>query len=176
MSTPRPFLLLPLLGLIYTPVGGVTPEGPRLGRPAAAEAIAEWNLNVFPDGTGLPPGSGTAVEGKPIYERRCAACHGAEGGGGSADELAGGNGLTSAHADKTIGTYWPYATTVFDFIRRAMPLDAPRSLSDGEVYAVTAYLLHINGIIGAGDPMNANSLPRVMMPNRDGFIRLYPKP
>jgi mono/diheme cytochrome c family protein len=165
-----PFFLsaLPLLAT-------ASPEGPRLGRPASPEEIRAADINVFPDGGGLPPGKGTALEGKPIYEARCAACHGPKGTGGSAGELAGGASLTGPHPDKTIGTYWPYATTIFDFVRRSMPLDAPRSLADEQVYAVTAYLLHINGIIGEQAEMNAKSLSEVKMPNREGFVRVWPE-
>jgi mono/diheme cytochrome c family protein len=162
------FLALPLLAT-------ASPEGPRLGRPASPEEIRAADISVFPDGTGLPAGQGTAVEGKPIYDARCAACHGPKGTGGSAGELAGGASLTGPHPDKTIGTYWPYATTIFDFVRRSMPLDAPRSLADEQVYAVTAYLLHINGIIGEQVEMNAKSLPEVKMPNREGFVRVWPE-
>ncbi|MGI2323359.1 MULTISPECIES: c-type cytochrome [Methylococcus] len=152
------------------------PEGPRLGQPLEPAAISALDITVFPDGTGLPPGQGTAVEGKAVYEARCAACHGPNGRGGSAEELAGGrNPLTSVEPDKTIGTYWPYASTVFDFIRRSMPLDAPRSLSDDETYALTAYLLHANGIIGERDPINASTLPKIRMPNAAGFVWAYPE-
>lgn len=150
------------------------PEGPRLGRPASPEEIAGQDINVFPDGTGLPSGKGTAREGEALYDAKCASCHGPKGIGGSAGELAGGGSLTGPHPDRNIGTYWPYATTVFDFIRRSMPLDAPRSLNDDQVYAVTAYLLHINGIIDDRTEMNATSLPRVEMPNRHGFVQIWP--
>lgn len=150
------------------------PEGPKLGRPVSPEEIAAQDINVFPDGTGLPPGKGTAREGKALYDAKCASCHGPKGIGGSAGELAGGGSLTGPHPDRNIGTYWPYATTVFDFIRRSMPLDAPRSLNDDQVYAVTAYLLHINGIIDNRTEMNATSLPRVEMPNRHGFVQIWP--
>lgn len=147
------------------------PDSPHLGRPASAADIAAWDLSIYPDGTGLPEGKGTAAQGKELFAQRCAACHGKEGVGGTADELAGGTSpLDSDHPDKNIGTYWPYATTLFDFIRRAMPMDTPESLSDGDVYALTAYLLNRNNIIGEGDEMNARTLPRVRMPNRDGFI------
>jgi cytochrome c len=165
-----------LLALASAPSLGV-PEGPRLGQPLEPTAIATLDITVFPDGTGLPPGQGTAVEGKAIYDARCAACHGPNGSGGSAEELAGGrNPLTHAEPDKTIGTYWPYASTVFDFIRRSMPLDAPRSLSNDETYAVTAYLLHANGIIGERDRLDAATLPKIRMPNAAGFVRAYPEP
>lgn len=151
------------------------PEGPKLGRPAPPQEIAAADINVFPDGSGLPPGKGTAAEGKPIYDAQCISCHGPKGSGGTAGELAGGTGLTGLHPDKTIGTYWPYATTIFDFVRRSMPLNAPRSLSNDQVYAVTAYLLHINGIIGEQAEVNAKTLPEVKMPNREGFVQVWPE-
>jgi len=149
---------------------------PNLGRPVSAHDIESWEIGVMPSGEGLPSGSGTAVPGEALYRQHCESCHGLEGRGASADELAGGRmSLTSEWPDKNIGTYWPYATTVFDFTRRSMPLTAPGSLSDDEVYALTAYLLYLNGIIGRDEVMNAQSLPKVMMPNRDGFIRIYPE-
>jgi cytochrome c len=132
------------------------PEGPKLGRPATHEEIRAADINVFPDGSGLPPGKGTAVEGKVLYDAQCASCHGPKGTGGSAGELAGGLSLTGPHPDKTIGTYWPYATTIFDFVRRSMPLNAPRSLSDDQQAE-----------------MYAKSLPEVKMPNRDGFVKIW---
>jgi mono/diheme cytochrome c family protein len=148
-------------------------EGPRLGKPATPEEIAAWNLTVYPDGRGLPPGHGNATEGKLVYERFCGSCHGTDGAGGSSGELAGAkHGLTDANPDKTLGTYWPTATTLFDFVRRSMPPDAPGSLSDDQIYAVCAFLLHVNGIIGQSAEMNAATLPEVKMPNRDGFIRV----
>lgn len=151
------------------------PEGPKLGRPASPEEIASQDIAVFPDGSGLPPGQGTAVEGKVLYEARCASCHGPKGMGGSAEQLAGRSPLAGPHPDQTVGNYWPYATTLFDYLRRAMPMDAPRSLSDSEVYAATAYLLYLNGIIGEQVEMNARTLPEVGMPNREGFVRLWPE-
>lgn len=168
--------LLPYLLFALPVLATAAPEGPRLGRPATPAEIAAADINVFPDGGGLPSGQGTAQEGQPIYDAQCASCHGPRGTGGSAGELAGGSPLTGPHPDKTIGTYWPYATTVFDFVRRSMPLNAPRSLSDDQVYAVTAYLLHINGIIGEQAEMNARTLPEVRMPNREGFVRVWPEP
>ena len=146
------------------------PKGPSLGVPASADEIAAIDVSIGPDGAGLPPGSGTPKQGAEVYATKCLACHGPEGASGVNDRLVGGQGtLTSATPVKTIGSYWPYATTVFDYVRRAMPYPAPHSLGDDEAYAVTAYLLHLNGIIGANDVMDATSLPKVKMPNRDGF-------
>ena len=146
-------------------------NSPHLGRPASAADIAAWQLNVFPDGTGLPAGHGTAKQGAPLFAKKCASCHGEEGIGGTAEELAGGHEpLTSEVPDKNIGTYWPYATTLFDFTRRSMPMDAPGALNADEIYAITAYLLFRNGIIKGDEEMNARTLPRVKMPNRDGFL------
>jgi mono/diheme cytochrome c family protein len=154
-----------------------TVETPNLGRPATAGEIAGWDISVAPDGAGLPPGRGTPAAGAVVYEQKCQACHGARGGGQPNDRLVGGQGtLASKTPVRTIGSYWPYATTVFDYVRRAMPYVQPQSLTDDEVYAVTAYLLHLNGIIGEADEMNAQSLPRVKMPNRDAFILMYPSP
>ncbi len=171
----RPLAVPALLGWIaLTATVAAAPEGPKLGKPLNAADIAAMDINVFPDGSGLPPGKGTALEGKVIYDAQCAACHGAKGSGGSAGELAGGSALNGPHPDQTVGNYWPYATTVFDFVRRSMPLNAPRSLSDDQVYAVTAYLLHLNGLIGETAEMSAKTLPEVRMPNREGFVRIWP--
>jgi len=152
-------------------------DRPDLGRPATEAEIAAWDIAVGPDGAELPPGSGTPEQGRVVYETSCLACHGEEGVGGLQDRLVGGLGsLDTDKPVKTIGSFWPYATTVFDYIRRAMPLMAPMSLTDDEVYAVTAYLLHLNGIIAADAVMNAETLPEVEMPNRDGFVVYYPDP
>ena len=152
-----------------------TVETPNLGRPATAAQIAGWDISVGPDGAGLPPGSGTAAKGAAVYEQKCQACHGAKGAGQPNDRLVGGHGtLTSAAPVRTIGSYWPYATTVFDYVRRSMPYIQPQSLSDDEVYGVTAYLLNLNGIIGENDEINAGTLPKVKMPNQENFIRMYP--
>ena len=171
----RPLAVAALMGcLTFIPAGNATPEGPKLGKPLNAADSAALDINVFPDGSGLPRGKGTAVEGKAIYDAQCAACHGPKGSGGSAGELAGGSALNGPHPDQTVGNYWPYATTIFDFVRRSMPLNAPRSLSDEQVYAITAYLLHINGLIGETAEINAKTLPEVRMPNRDGFVGIWP--
>ena len=153
------------------------PAAPQRGHAVSRADAQRWDRNVFPDGRGLPPGRGTAVEGAPLFRQKCARCHGPGGRGATAEELAGATQpLTSKTPDKTIGSYWPYATTIFDFTRRAMPMDAPASLSDDEVYALTAYLLFANGVIGEREVMDARSLPAVRMPNRDGFIGIDAKP
>lgn len=145
--------------------------GPNLGQKAGAEEIARKDINVFPNGQGLPKGRGNALEGKPLYQNKCSQCHGPKGIGASAEELAGRqHALTDPNPDKTIGNYWPYATTIFDFVRRSMPLHAPGSLSDSEVYAITAYLLNINDIIAEQTELNESNLAQIKMPNRDGFI------
>jgi len=150
------------------------PEGPGLGQPATQEQISSWEISVMPDGRGLPAGEGDALAGERVYVDKCQSCHGPKGEGASADQLAFAQmGLTDEWPEKTIGTYWPYATTLFDFNRRSMPMQAPGSLSNDESYAVTAYLLYLNGIIGERDRLNAQSLMQVRMPNRDGFIDIY---
>ncbi|HEY5622712.1 MAG TPA: cytochrome c, partial [Gammaproteobacteria bacterium] len=131
---------------------------------------------ILPDGTGLPPGSGSAIDGAPIYAQKCALCHGVNAEGGISLALTGGGPLTAGiDALKTIGNFWEYSTTVFDYTRRAMPWLTPRTLTDDEVYALTAYMLHVNGIIEEDEVMNAETLPRVQMPNRDGFIVRHPE-
>jgi mono/diheme cytochrome c family protein len=155
----------------------VAQETPNLGRPATPAEVAGWDISIPPDGTGLPPGSGTSGQGAVVYAQKCQACHGEKGAGQPNDRLVGGQGtLASTNPVRTIGSYWPYATTVFDYVRRAMPYTQSQSLTNDEVYAVTAYLLHLNGIIGAQDVMNAQTLPQVQMPNRANFILAYPTP
>jgi cytochrome c len=149
--------------------------GPALaydfGRPATAEEIALWDIDVRPDGKGLPPGRGTVVQGKQVFADNCAACHGDNGVGGIKDRLVGGQGtLTSDAPVKTVGSYWPYATTLFDYIHRAMPYQAPGSLSDDDTYAVAAYILSLNGILPADGTLDRENLPKIRMPNRNGFL------
>jgi cytochrome c len=138
--------------------------------------FAAWDISIAPDGVGLPAGSGTPTQGAAIYVQKCVTCHGERGAGGPGGALVGGGLLSGGDRDpaKLIGNYWPYATTIFDFTRRAMPWAQPKSLTNDEVYALTAYVLALNKIIGENDAMNAETLPRVRMPNRDGFIPLYP--
>ena len=149
-------------------------SGPKLGTPLTPAETAAWDISVFPDGRGLPPGKGTAREGRKVYDTQCAKCHGAGGQGATAEELVGGS-LKGPEPDKTIGTYWPYATTIFDVTKRSMPMQAPGSLSDDEVYAVTAYLLFANKIIAEDVEINGKTLPLIQMPNRDGFDRIDAK-
>jgi len=144
-------------------------EGPGLGQPIAEDEIPSYFRPVMPDGTGLPPGSGTAVEGQPIYEAQCGFCHGETGIEGPIMPLVG----PSPDYATPAGAYWPYAPTLFDYIQRAMPFYAPKSLSDDEAYAVTAYILFRNGLITEDATMDASSLPAVQMPNRDNFIDLW---
>lgn len=150
-------------------------ETPNLGRVATSAEVTGWDVSIPPDGTGLPPGRGTSAQGAVVYERKCLNCHGEKGAGQPNDRLVGGHGtLASRTPVRTVGSYWPYATTLFDYVRRAMPYTQSHSLSDDEVYAVTAYLLHLNGIIGEADVMDAQTLPKIKMPNRDNFILAYP--
>ena len=149
-------------------------ESPKLGKPITQADLAEWDINVFPDGTNLPPGGGKAADGAKIYAEKCVACHGDKGQGGVAARLIGGPPKATLDGGKTIANYWPYATTVFDFIRRSMPWTQPRSLTDQEVYALTAYILAENKLIGEGDEMNATTLPKVLMPNRGNFVIRFP--
>ncbi len=164
-------IALAALFLSALPNGNALAEGPELGRTATPEEIDRADITISPDGRGLPPGRGTAAEGKHIYLANCARCHGVGGKGGPADRLVGGIGsLASPRPIKTVGSYWPYATPLFDYIRRAMPYDRPTSLSSDEIYAVSAYLLHLNGIVSENFEINRITLPRVEMPNRDGFV------
>jgi S-disulfanyl-L-cysteine oxidoreductase SoxD len=158
-----------------SPSRKVPPKGPGLGVPATAAQIESADVSIGPDGAGLPPGSGTSAQGEAIFNAKCIACHGAQGSGGVNDQLVGGKGtLATGSPVKTIGSYWPYATTVFDYVRRAMPYPTPHSLTDPEVYALTAYLLSLNGIIAKDAVMDAKSLPQVKMPNQGKFVLSYP--
>jgi len=160
-------------GLVFAVIAQSTYSPLRLGRAATVEEVKELNITVLPNGEGLPVGSGSVQRGREIYERSCAVCHGLQGkGNGEYPALVGGIG--SLKSDKpvlTIGSYWPYATTVWDYTRRSMPYERPGTLSDDEVYAVTAYLLKLNNIVGETESLDQNSLPRVQMPNRNGFVQ-----
>jgi len=152
-------------------------EGPKLGVSVTQEQIASWDISVGPDGAGLPAGKGTAVTGAAVYQTKCIACHAEKGSGKPSDQLVGGQGtLRDAAAVRTVGSYWPYATTLFDYIRRAMPYVQPQSLTPDEIYGLSAYLLFLNGVIGEADEMSAATLPKVVMPNRDNFFSVYEEP
>ena len=150
-------------------------QTPNLGHRTSEAEIAGWDISILPDGTGLPPGSGTPEQGAKVYAAKCALCHGPEAKGGTNAALVGGAPLTNGiDTPKTIANFWPYATTLFDFTRRAMPWQQPRSLTNDEVYALTAYILSLNKIIGPTDVMNPQTLPKVRMPNREGFVVRFP--
>lgn len=152
-------------------------QHPNLGRPLSPEEISKLDLTVAPDGNGLPAGSGSVSTGAKVYAEKCQSCHGAKGQGGPQDQLTGGVGtIASAKPVKTPISYWPSATTIFDYVRRAMPLQSPQSLTDDEVYAVTAYVLSIDGVVPQDAVLDAKTLPQVKMPNRDGFVRWWPVP
>jgi len=156
--------------------GAASADGPNLGKRLNAAEIAAWDLSVLPDGGNLPPGSGTPAQGARIFAQKCVACHGEMGKGGISAALVGGGPLTTiSGGQKTIANFWPYPTTVFDIIRRAMPWQQPKSLTNDEVYALTAYIFALNKLIGEDATMNAETLPAVRMPNRDGFIVRFPE-
>ena len=159
------------LGLITACSSGYQFKGPTgLGKTITEEQLQAWNIDVNGSGAGLPSGSGSVASGEGVFQQQCSSCHGAQGQGGVANRLVGGGGLNTANPIKTVGSYWPYATTIFDYTRRAMPHNAPQSLSNDQVYAVTAYILYLNKIISKDSVMNAQTLPLVKMPNQGGFI------
>ena len=153
------------------------PAGPGLGRDAPQELVAALDISIAPDGAGLPPGQGTSQDGIRTYGQVCAACHGNRGRGGMGGRLTGGIGtLNSDDPIRTVNSYWPYATTLFDYIRRAMPLGAPQTLTDDQVYGLVAFLLSVDRIVEPGEVVNAETLPRIRMPNRNGFVEWWPDP
>jgi len=172
------FILLAAIAvgaILVSPARAGQPYG--FGTPATQDKIAAWDIDVAPDGKGLPPGSGSVADGAKIFASACAVCHGAKGEGSAQDRLVGGQGtLTSPKPVRTVGSYWPYATTLFDYVRRAMPLTAPQSLTADQVYAVAAYILYLNAIVSETTVLDAATLPKVVMPNRDGFIDAGSKP
>jgi mono/diheme cytochrome c family protein len=152
-------------------------DTPGLGQPISEADIKAWNITILPDGTNLPPGSGTSAQGAKLFvDKGCAACHGEGAKGANAAALVGRPSLVDGgiEANKTIANFWAYSTTLYDYIRRAMPWPQPRSLSNDEVYSLVAYILSLNQIIGENDTMNAETLPKVKMPNRDNFIVRFP--
>ena len=163
-----------MLAFVFAGAATLSAQSPGfgVGRPPTLDEIRGLGAAIAPDGGGLPEGSGTVAEGRTVYAARCASCHGPHGeGGGVGASLVGGQGtLATARPLKTVGSFWPQATTVWDFVNRAMPFDQPGLLQPRDVYAVVAYILNLNGIIGEEVVMDAKSLPKVMMPNRDGFV------
>ncbi len=161
--------------LVVLSAGFAQAAGPGLGQPIATSDIAAWDTSIMPDGSGLPAGRGTAAQGAQIFAGKCVACHGENGVGGSASALTAKGPITSINGgEKTIGNFWPYASTLFDFIRRAMPWQQPKSLTNDEVYALTAYLLALNKVIDDNTALDAATLAKIKMPNRDGFIIRFP--
>ncbi len=172
MSTRRWWLALAAMVALSASAAFAAEQSPNLGRVATPDEISGWDIDVSPDGTGLPPGSGTAIAGATVYAQKCLACHGAGGDGGIAVRLHGGDGtlgVPGVKPVKTVGSFWPYATTVFAYIRRSMPYNNAKSLTPDELYAVTAYVLKLNGLVADDAVMDAKTLPQVKMPNRDGF-------
>ena len=163
-----PFLAI---SIVLSSLASYAQERGRVGTPVTEAELEGFDLIAEPDGTGFPAGGGTARQGKEVYDVNCAVCHGANGEGTSGNTIiVGGDMQSEGPPLRTVGSYWPYASTVFDFIRRAMPATAPKSLSNEQVYQVTAYVLFMNGIIGEDTELNANTLINIEMPNADGFI------
>jgi cytochrome c len=165
--------ILPALLLASAIAAAAHAESGRFGfgRAPSDQEIAGWNIDIGRDGQGLPQGNGSVQEGRAIFAEKCASCHGEKGEGGVGDRLVGGQGtLASAKPVKTVGSFWPYAPTLFDYIRRAMPMNAPQSLSNQEVYALSAYILNLNGLVADNATLDARSLAAIKMPNRDGFV------
>ncbi|MDR3534570.1 MAG: cytochrome c [Rhodopila sp.] len=170
-------LALSVTGVLLMVPAYADPPRYNLGRTPASADINAWNIDVRADGQGLPPGRGSVAQGRAIFAETCAACHGDKGQGGRADPLAGGFGtLTKPNPLRTVGSYWPYATILFDFVRRAMPFNAPGSLSADQIYAVSAYVLSLNGIVPDDTVLDASNLPKITMPNRNGFVSPDPRP
>src|SRR4029077_4558368 len=176
MCTLKFGFLIPVVVLCLMPSVS-SAQGTNLGRPLTPDEIRKIDITVTPDGRGLPPGSGSVSVGAGVYAKSCQSCHGAQGAGKPQDQLRGVvRSLASGKPVKTPASYWLAATTLFDYIRRAMPITSPQSMTNDEVYAVTAYILSIDGIVPPDAVLDAKSLPRVKMPNKDGFVSWWPKP
>jgi S-disulfanyl-L-cysteine oxidoreductase SoxD len=183
MFTPRSVSLAAALTLAFGS-SFVFAAGPDLGKPISQADAAAWDIDIEPSGAGLPSGGGTSDQGAPIFAEQCSACHG-DGGRGATTTTSGAPAAPPVVSDVkrngiddttlTIANYWPYATTLFDYIRRAMPWTSPRSLTDDQVYALTAYILVQNKLFEAKQVINAQTLPKVEMPNRNGFVSRYPE-
>src|SRR5918911_2214173 len=173
----RDLLALALFGSLAAAGAASAGEPYGLGRPLTAEELAGWDIDVRADGAGLPPGKGSVTQGRQLYAELCAGCHGEKGEGKPMDRLAGGFGtLNTDKPVPTVGSYWPYATTLFDYVRRAMPFNAPQSLTPDQVYAVSAYVLHLNGIVPEDAVLDQANLAEIEMPNRNGFVSPDPRP
>src|SRR5580692_8461047 len=172
MSTAKHFTTVVAMALSFAILASAVgaADSPGIGKPVSEADLALWDISIGPDGKGLPPGGGTPAQGAAIFAEKCEACHGKDGQGGSNALLINPPGKS----ERNMATYVPYATTMFDFTRRAMPWPQPKSLSNDEVYALTAFILAGNKIIGESDTMNAETLPKVQMPNRNGFVSRYP--
>lgn len=177
-ACPARFLGTSLALLVTASVGLLCPggmaaraQGYGLGSPPSEAEVSAWDISISPDGEGLPVGRGTVEEGAEVYSIRCAECHGESGEGGDAEPLAGGyRTLRSPRPLKTVGSYWPYAPTVWDYVNRAMPFDRPGMLTSDQVYSVVAYVLFLNGIVERSAVLNEGNLADVIMPNRDSFV------
>lgn len=161
-----------LVGILATTATVSRAQSPYgIGRTATPAEITGWNIDIGRDGSGLPVGSGKVSHGREVYQNQCAACHGDNGQGGIGDRLVGGQGtLTASQPIRTVGSYWPYAPTLFDYIRRAMPQNAPGSLSNENVYAVSAYILYLNKLLPADAVLDAKTMTAIKMPNRKMFV------
>ena len=168
----RKLYLAALAAFVLASAASAQAQSPYgIGRAATPAEIAGWNIDVDRYGNNLPSGSGTVSHGREVFNQQCAACHGATGEGGLGDKLVGGQGtLATPNPVMTVGSYWPYAPTLFDYIRRAMPQSAPQSLSNEDVYAVSAYILNLNGLTPADATLDAKTLSAVKMPNRSMFV------
>src|SRR5258707_2266939 len=175
MSTRKTLILAAALAMGAGVAGAA--DMPKFGKPISENDSKAWDISIAPDGVGLPAGSGTPAQGATVFAAKCAGCPGAKGEGGQGPQLVGGIGSLPApnpNPVRTVGSYWPYATTVFDYVRRTMPWNQPKTLTNDETYAVVAYVLNLNGIVKDGEVLNKDTLAKVRMPNRDGFIELYP--
>ena len=164
--------MLAAAAVVLTAAASAQSQSPYgIGRAATSAEIAGWNIDIDRTGNNLPPGSGSVSHGHEVFDQQCAACHGANGEGAVGDRLVGGQGtLATAKPIRTVGSFWPYAPTLFDYIRRAMPQNAPQSLSSDDVYAVSAYILNLNGLLPADATLDARALSAIKMPNRDKFV------
>ena len=170
MRTLKSAFAVVALAALASSAAAETPAPYGIGRAATPAEIAGWNIDIGRDGSNLPPGSGTVSHGREVFEQQCVACHGEKGEGGVGDRLVGGQGtIATPKPIKTVGSYWPYAPTLFDYIRRAMPQNAPQSLSNEDVYAVSAYILNLNDLLPADATLDAKTLSAIKMPNRNMF-------